>query len=170
MPAATTTLPADASSVRAARRWVEELLSEWGHPELGWTAASVISELATNCHLHARTSFTLAVRRVDEDDFLLEISDGSPVLPRQRRYGLDSTTGRGLALVDRLSDGWGVVRHDDRPGKTVWVKLSGSSRDTADDEGETDVDALLAGFSDDVDVVPLRRPGGSSTALLRRAA
>ena len=168
MPSVTTTLPADASSVPAARRWVESVLTDWGHPDVGWTAASVISELATNCHLHARTSFTLAVRRAEEGHFLLEISDGSPALPRQRRYGLDSTTGRGLALVDQLSEAWGVVRHDDGRGKTVWVRLSETTTDAADDP-DADVDALLAAFGDDADVVPLQGRG-TATALLRWAA
>lgn len=159
MSRASTTLPSQASSIPAARRWVESLLSGWGHDDLGWTAACIVSELATNAHLHARTDFTVTLSRVSDEEFLLEISDGSPNVPRPRHYGQTSTTGRGLRLVAQLGDAWGVSeRGDDAPGKTVWVRLvaRATTRGDGDVDAEADVDALLEAFADDSDA-----PAGS---------
>ncbi|MDP9436559.1 MAG: ATP-binding protein [Actinomycetota bacterium] len=162
MVSASTTLPPAASSVPTARRWAESLLTGWGHPDAGWTAACIVSELAANCALHARTTFTLAVTRSDKDWLLLEISDGSTVLPRPRLYGTTSTTGRGLRIVDAMSDGWGVEpRSDGRTGKTVWVRLSTRAQSSTDDED--DLDTLVSRFGDasGADVASLPdRPAG----------
>jgi hypothetical protein len=50
------------------------------------------------------------------------VRDGSARIPHQRRYGTQATTGRGMALVDGLSDRWGVDAAGD--GKTVWCEVS----------------------------------------------
>lgn len=120
VPRATTTLPAQASSVPTARRWAESVLEGWGFPEPAWQAAQIVSELATNCALHARSDYTVAVS-TDGHVVRLEVSDGSPIPPQRRQYDELATTGRGLNIVEALALDWGV---DARPeGKTVWVVL-----------------------------------------------
>ena len=37
-------------------------------------------------------------------------------------------TGRGLALVEALADGWGVVGRHDGVGKMVWFELTGQTQ------------------------------------------
>ncbi len=148
MPSAALTLPGHASSVPAARRFVETVLDTWGRPEIGWSAALCVSELAGNCALHARTDFTVAVR-LEQEVVRVEVTDGSSRPPQQRSYSEDATTGRGLRLLEEYATRWGV---DPRPtGKTVWVELSvpvfGTDEDDVDDEGS--VEALLAAFDDD---------------------
>lgn len=130
---AATTLPAEASSVPTARRWVESLLSGWGFPEAGWQAAQIISELATNCTLHARTEYTVAVDAVGDGETLrLEVSDGSPIPPQRRQYSELATTGRGMSIVEALALSWGV---EPRPeGKTVWVVLRRDAVTGSEDE------------------------------------
>ena len=150
MAHAEVTLPGLASSVPIARHFVESVLSSWHQPELAWTATLVVSELGANCALHARTEFTVRVSTVTDQTVRIEVSDGSLRLPRQRAFGLESTTGRGLRLVDELASDWGV---DARPdGKTLWVLLA-PPQDTGDAEGgeDVDVDALLAAFGGDDD-------------------
>jgi hypothetical protein len=144
--------PCDASSVPAARHFVVQTLTAWGSDDAAWAAAQVVSELAGNCSLHARTDFT--VRLLGEGAALrLEVRDGSPGSVRPRRYGARSTTGRGLRLVESLADSWGVEASP--LGKTVWVTLraggeaSAWSLDEGLDEGQMDVDALLAAFPDE---------------------
>lgn len=161
-----TTLPAQTVSVPTARRWVGSLLTEWGFSDAGWTAGCVVSELATNACLHARTAFTLAVR-LEGDEVVLEISDSSLAVPQQRQYGGHATTGRGLHLVESLSRSWGVQRHVD--GKTIWVRLSTVP---AEPEVSDDVDALLDAFGDDAHPAPLssRRPASPSAHCSQRAA
>lgn len=150
MPHAQLTLPGHASSVPAARRFAETLLSSWGHPEVGWSAALCISELAANCALHARTDFSVCLV-LEEGGVRLEVSDGSVRVPMQRGYEAEATTGRGLRLLEEYASSWGVDIGES--GKTVWVLLDlQDGRDTAD-EGPQDADAeaLLAAYRDDGD-------------------
>lgn len=163
MPSAALTLPGHASSVPAARRFVETVLDTWGRPEVGWPAALCVSELAGNCALHARTDFTVAVR-LDDDVLRVEVTDESPRVPQQRSYADDATTGRGLRLIAEYALRWGIDRRP--PGKTVWVELPASGAvETADDDADdVDVDALLASFDDDLGTSP------SVHVIERRAA
>ena len=155
MPSAALTLPGHASSVPAARRFVETVLQTWGRPDAGWPAALCVSELAGNCALHARTDFTVAVR-LDDEVLRVEVTDGSSRVPQQRSYADDATTGRGLRLLAEYALRWGVDRRP--PGKTVWVELPASGViETADDDADdVDVDALLAAFDDEDDAPTAR--------------
>ena len=150
MPSAEVTLPGEARSVPTARRFVESILQAWAQPEHGWTAALVVSELAGNCALHARTPFTVRVA-LSGDRVRLEVSDGSRQPLTVRGYGPESATGRGLRLVDELASGWGVdARPEGQEGKTVWVDLpsGGGSGGVEDDEPlDDDLDAVLRRLS-----------------------
>lgn len=95
-------------------------LASWGIGEPVWTAAQVVSELATNATLHARSAFTITVT-VDERCLRLEVQDASPVALHTRQYGSTATTGRGLHIVSTLSHEWGVTAEGE--GKTVWALL-----------------------------------------------
>ncbi|MDX3855388.1 ATP-binding protein [Streptomyces sp. AK02-01A] len=55
----------------------------------------------------------------------IEVDDASSGRPQQREPGADDCDGRGLLLVDALSDRWGVSA---RPGigKRVWSELTGT--------------------------------------------
>jgi len=148
VPEATLTLPCDPSSVPAARHFVVRTLETWGYDDASWAAAQIVSELASNCSLHARTEF--AVRLVEEGSALrLEVHDASPARVQQRRYSDSSTTGRGLRLVDSLAQAWGV--EVDSAGKTVWVALETAAdvSGTLDLDADADLDALLEAFGDD---------------------
>ena len=161
VPEASETLPCDPRSVPAARRFVLRTLTEWGHDEAGWAAAQIASELASNCALHARTEFD--VRLVEGDGGLrLEVRDSSPGRVQQRRYSSESTTGRGLRLVDSLASAWGVDLHDG--GKTVWVALRTAAdlSDVGEDDADVDLDVLLASFGGDEPGRP-ERAGGPPT-------
>jgi anti-sigma regulatory factor (Ser/Thr protein kinase) len=127
---ASTTLPGEASSVPTARRWVESVLESWGYPVAGWSAAQIVSELATNCALHARSEYRVSVDAT-ATAIRLEVADNSVAPPEQRRFSETATTGRGLQIVAALAQDWGVVTRTD--GKTIWVEL-------ALDEDEPDPD------------------------------
>ncbi len=154
-----------------ARRFVESVLTGWGLSDLGWTAAILTTELATNCALHAGTSFRVRVQRTGEGTVRLEVSDGSVRLPQQRHHSATSTTGRGLRIVGDLSAAWGVSTADD--GKTVWVDLT----DAGDDGGrrqddiasEDELDGLLNAFGDDDGTVVLSRWPVTDRALAAAA-
>lgn len=79
-------------------------------------AVLVADELVTNAHQHGRAPRACRLALVGRGHCLrIEVDDAAPEIP-------DGTGGRGLVLVARLSDAWGV--HRDRDHKTVWAELS----------------------------------------------
>ncbi len=120
-----TTLEADPSSVRAARRFVAEALMASGRPGDAETAELLVSELVTNAVLHARSRAELVVE-VSGELLRVEVRDLSAALPTPRAHHRESQTGRGLELVELLSDRWGVQLDegpDAQGGKSVWFEL-----------------------------------------------
>src|SRR3712207_2039794 len=83
-------------------------------------AALLTSELVTNSLLHGSQPFHVIVR-YDGADVCVEVGDGSRVLPRKRLTTDESTTGRGLHLVDELARAWGV--EPTVSGKRVWFRI-----------------------------------------------
>lgn len=114
----TMTFPATSKGARAARLFTCEVvgLAGVGVDEV----ALVVSELAANAVLHAATPFTVTVHK-DGADFKIEVADGSSVMPQMKDHGQSAPTGRGLRIVDRLTDDWGVDLTEG--GKVVWVKV-----------------------------------------------
>jgi anti-sigma regulatory factor (Ser/Thr protein kinase) len=114
-------LPASARSVPEARSNVAATLEQWHFDGLVDTARLLTSELVTNAVLHARTEMTLSIEEQD-GGIRVSVTDSSPVSPALRRHSSNSTTGRGLQLIDQLADAWSV--DDDNGGKTVWFALT----------------------------------------------
>lgn len=157
MDQAELSLPPAPDSVSAARRFVERTLAGWELQSVGWTAAQLVSELATNAVLHAATEFTVQLSR-HGDTVRIGFADGSPVTPSVRHYRSDATTGRGLRLVDTMSSAWGVDTHE--VGKTIWFEIAIDLRGTVrtwDDDEDVDLDLLMSQFDDE--------PSGTVTSL-----
>ncbi|MGY4972842.1 ATP-binding protein [Streptomyces nigrescens] len=83
-----------------------------------------VSELATNALTHGTPCGQgFHVTMSAEDTIVrIEVHDAAPHWPRPRRSTDDDTSGRGLHIVDMLSDDWGV---EDRgvAGKVVWSRF-----------------------------------------------
>ena len=109
------------ASVGEARRFTVDTLRRWDRDDLAAAGALLVTELVTNAILHARTMVRVILER-GADFVRVEVRDGSQVRPAVRNHGLDATTGRGLALVSRLADSWGV--NIDGAGKVVWAHLA----------------------------------------------
>lgn len=131
------TLPAAARSPSRARAFVGATLREWGLDDDADVLLAV-SELVTNALLHARTPMTVRVTSEGDGVVLIAVTDGSVVPPRGRRFTVESGTGRGLRLLDSLSEEWGVETHGS--GKTVWARM----RLGATEYAEFDIDAVEA--------------------------
>lgn len=101
------------------RQFVRDL-EWWKDDDSDMRLSLLVSELATNAVLHARTSFAVQVT-MTPTVIRVSVTDGSPILPERRNYSFLHPTGRGLHLVDSLSDRWGV--NLEPPGKTVWFEL-----------------------------------------------
>lgn len=117
-----------ASSVSEARRLVRRTLVDVDD-EIADAAELVTSELVTNALVHAGTHIDVSVE-LCTDKVRVEVADGSPHLPESRRYGATAGTGRGLVMVEELTDEWGTFRQGrGGPGKVVWFEIgaAGSS-------------------------------------------
>jgi anti-sigma regulatory factor (Ser/Thr protein kinase) len=120
-PSLTLDLPPEPTSARVARDALRRLCPD--HPRLD-EALLCLSEIVTNAVLHARTS-SIARIFANGDDLTLriEVRDRSRIRPVHKNYGLTAPTGRGLHLLDHISDRWGV--EGDADGKLIWVELDG---------------------------------------------
>jgi anti-sigma regulatory factor (Ser/Thr protein kinase) len=111
-------LPPEPSSAGAARRFVVAALG--AGDAVAELAVLLVSELASNAVLHARTPFEVAVH-LDEGRLRIEVSDGNPKMPSLKTYVRESITGRGLHMVAASADRWGFDAQ--RDGKVVWFEL-----------------------------------------------
>lgn len=117
------TFEPDPASTREARRRVEGVLEGSALEAAAATAALVVSELATNAVLHARTPFEVRVR-VQPHVIRIEVHDETGRKPTRRYFSDEATSGRGLRLVEQVCDGsWGVEPDLDGRGKTVWAEV-----------------------------------------------
>ena len=113
-------LPPVPASAARARQFVDDTLRGWGCDGFVDVARLLVSELATNAVLHARTDMTLVVA-VTRGELRVEVHDGSVAPPVQRNYEDEAMTGRGLGLLEQMADRWGVEHGGD--GKAVWFEL-----------------------------------------------
>jgi anti-sigma regulatory factor (Ser/Thr protein kinase) len=117
--------PNAARSVGAARHYVLGALAGTHAadlPDIIDVIGVLVSELATNCVLHARTPFTVAVDGSD-DAVRVDVTDHGEGTPAVRRPAPREESGRGLQLVQAFADHWGVTRLRRGHGKTVWFTM-----------------------------------------------
>ncbi|MDQ3423106.1 MAG: ATP-binding protein [Actinomycetota bacterium] len=113
-------LPPRLEAATQARRHVRQKLVAWELDELVDPVVLLTSEVVTNALLHAGTVITVAVRR-EGTGVRVEVGDGSGVQPVQRRRSATATTGRGVQLLESVSDGWGSTAVG--VGKLVWFRV-----------------------------------------------
>ena len=77
----------------------------------------MVSELATNSVRHAGSEFTVDISSAG-DAVRVVITDRGSGAPPMRAPTHDEPTGRGLRIVDRLADEWGIG--DGSAGTSVW--------------------------------------------------
>jgi anti-sigma regulatory factor (Ser/Thr protein kinase) len=119
-------LPCAPASVSEARRQLTDELSAAGvFGQAVGDAALVISELLSNSIQHAwpLPGEQLQVAwLVDQGSVEVAVRDGGgPTQPQQHYPAGSALGGRGLGIVDRLSQDWGIRRDD--TGQTVWAVL-----------------------------------------------
>ncbi|MFJ2622446.1 ATP-binding protein [Streptomyces sp. NPDC087532] len=110
-------------SARHLRRILRLYLTGWGLLDVADAAELALTELIANVVRH------VPGRRCQTFIFLLpaggvrvEVADGCPELPRPAVGDVLDEGGRGLVLVDAVTDGWGVEPRRDGRGKTVWFE------------------------------------------------
>ena len=111
-------LPPEPSSAGAARRFVANTIGDGD--EVTELAVLLVSELASNAIMHARTEFEVSVHVCDEH-FRVAVSDSDPTVPLVRSYSPDALSGRGMHIVAATANRWGYESLPD--GKIVWFEL-----------------------------------------------
>jgi two-component sensor histidine kinase len=131
-------------SVGAARAFVAGTIPDVT-TDIRDSVALMVSELATNALVHATGGFEVVVDRSDHEVFV-SISDRGEGTPVLQAPPSSEPHGRGLRIVDTLSDGWGISPLSDggRHGKTVWFRMSLTPSDGNGDR-DGDGDAMAGG-------------------------
>ncbi|GAQ55995.1 ATP-binding protein [Streptomyces acidiscabies] len=110
-------------SARAARRFVATALNRLALSGLCDAVTLIVSELVANAVCHAEgDSIRVTVSLVGGRRVRVAVSDGSRCLPRLGSPAPEDDQGRGLPIVEELSDRLGVDRLSD--GKRVWAELA----------------------------------------------
>ncbi|MFF9209103.1 MULTISPECIES: SpoIIE family protein phosphatase [unclassified Streptomyces] len=109
-------------AVGHARRFARRSLRSWGVPSSDADAALlVVSELVTNALVHTEGQVRLSLTLVNHR-LRIAVTDASPRTPvKPTSIGWEATGGRGILLVEAVSDAWGTVPVSG--GKQVWSEI-----------------------------------------------
>ncbi|MDI3403906.1 SpoIIE family protein phosphatase [Streptomyces cavernicola] len=121
--------PNDPDALVGARHMIRAAVRAWGAGERADEIELVADEMITNALMHTDGAAVVTLRVLSGVDRRLrvEVEDTSSALPRRREAGDDGVSGRGLLLVDRLADVWGVEPRGS--GKCVWCEFIVPARD-----------------------------------------
>ncbi|MEU5052416.1 ATP-binding protein [Streptomyces sp. NPDC021096] len=116
--------------VRAARETVRTMLAAARRTELTDTAVALTSEAVTNAvnaclAKGCTTPVTLCAEWTGRGHLRVLVHDGASGLPVRQHATPppEDEGGRGLLLIDRGADAWGVCTHGPGPGKAMWFLL-----------------------------------------------
>ncbi|MEV0489865.1 SpoIIE family protein phosphatase [Streptomyces atratus] len=113
----------DPEALRSARHMIRAAARAWGAKERADEIELVADELITNALVHTDGGAIVTIRVLAglEQQLRVDVEDRSSALPRPRDAGESGVSGRGLLLVDRLADAWGVESRG--CGKCVWCEF-----------------------------------------------
>ncbi|MEU5322504.1 SpoIIE family protein phosphatase [Streptomyces sp. NPDC021056] len=113
----------DPEALAEARHMIRAAVRGWGARDRADEIELVADELVTNALMHTEGSAIVTLRVLAGSDcrFRVEVEDSSSALPRRREAGESGVSGRGLLLVDLLTDVWGVEARGG--GKCVWCEF-----------------------------------------------
>lgn len=119
-PPAELVLSATAEAPGRAREFLRQVHCATHQPDGSDRAQLLVTELVTNAVRHGLPPLRVRVE-CDQDSVVVRVGDASPARPVLREAALEDESGRGVALVDLLSDAWGIEPAED--GKHVWFRL-----------------------------------------------
>jgi anti-sigma regulatory factor (Ser/Thr protein kinase) len=118
-------LGALAGAVPCARLHARQVLWEWELRDLSENAELLVAELVTNAVKASRVmKHAFPVRlwlASDSALVLILVWDASPQPPVRMDTSDEAENGRGLMLVEAISEKWGWYHRDDSGGKFVWA-------------------------------------------------
>jgi DNA-binding NarL/FixJ family response regulator len=116
---ARTELDPDLVSPRRAREFVTETLERWSCADATAIIDLLVSEIVANAVIHANTTAELTVQLLPER-VRVAVTDEEPAQPKRRPDNPLTSSGRGIALIERLSLAWGIDRLPG--GKRIWFE------------------------------------------------
>ncbi|MFB6813839.1 SpoIIE family protein phosphatase [Streptomyces sp. NPDC056347] len=113
----------DPEALSSARHMIRAAVRAWGAKERADEIELAADELITNALMHTDGGAIVTIRVLagPERRLRVDVEDRSSALPRRRDAGDTGVSGRGLMLVDRLADLWGVEPRGS--GKCVWCEF-----------------------------------------------
>ncbi|MEU6864476.1 SpoIIE family protein phosphatase [Streptomyces sp. NPDC046876] len=114
--------PGDPEGPAMARHLIRAAVAAWGARELADAVELAADELMTNVLVHTDGGGHVYVRMTAAGRIRVEVEDSSSALPHRREAGDWAVSGRGLLLVDRLAQAWGVEPRGG--GKSVWCEFA----------------------------------------------
>lgn len=114
--------PGDTEGPALARHLIRAAVAAWGARDRADEIELAADELMTNALVHTDGGGDVSMRLTGQGRIRIEVEDSSSALPRPREAGDWAVSGRGLMLVDRLADEWGVEPRGS--GKCVWCEFA----------------------------------------------
>jgi anti-sigma regulatory factor (Ser/Thr protein kinase) len=115
-------LPATTQAPASARAFLRAAACSAHNARVLDEAELLVSELATNAVLHGAPPITVHVECDGSVGLCVSVTDHDPQPPRPTEASPEDESGRGITLVDIISDRWGVNQHLG-DGKEVWFRL-----------------------------------------------
>ncbi len=117
-------LPGTPAAPSVARLFIRNLCQEWGAAAVCDVAELLSSELVTNAVVHARSNVELEAAYDEAHVLRIDVYDRSPQTVTEPPFppSEGAEGGRGLAIVARLAQRWGVDALSQ--GKRVWFTLA----------------------------------------------
>ncbi len=113
------------TAVGCARLHTRQVLWEWGITGLSERMELLVSELMTNAVKASQVMDDRPPVRLwllsDKARVLILVWDANPQPPVRVEVDLEAESGRGLLLVESLSDKWDWYGHRELGGKIVWA-------------------------------------------------
>lgn len=114
-------LAPEPESPRAARAFVMDWLRIWDYGSLVDSVGLVMSELASNTVQHTGSEFIVGIEDLDPG-IRVTVQDPVAAPPVPQTAAKTDLSGRGMTIVDALSDAWGTELIPD--GKIVWCTFA----------------------------------------------
>jgi Histidine kinase-like ATPase domain len=131
------------TAVASARMHAHAMVTEWALDDIAEDISHVVNrELVTNAvrastgedgRRSTRTrapAFPVVHLRLQSNHrrVIVEVRDLSTALPAAKQPDPDAEGGRGLLLVEALTERWGWEHNPNWPGKVVWAELVSKTR------------------------------------------
>ncbi|MFC1436914.1 SpoIIE family protein phosphatase [Streptacidiphilus sp. N1-10] len=113
-----------ADRIAGAREELRAIMHDWAVPDQADATVLLATELLTNVLVHTDQTAALVATmtgQVGSRRLRLEVADGSDELAHRRSPGEMASSGRGLILLELLSDRWGMEPRGE--GKCIWFEL-----------------------------------------------